>query len=138
MAKALRDSSGKEPNASESSDFDVVKLKKDEPQNNVEISKDSVKVAIDGDNKVDASIFDDIKSTTVVKNMVEIEANSCSGKIEISKDGNLVIVDENNNKIQIPTEFATLEGLKDMASASKVHEVEQGQRKCKERVFRQG
>ena len=54
--------------------------------------------------------------------MVEIEANSCSGKIEISKDGNLVIVDENNNKIEIPAEFATLEGLKDMDLVSKVHE----------------
>lgn len=62
------DSSGKDPNASESSDFDVVGFK-----NNVEISKDSVKVAIDCNNKVEIPIkFDDIKSTTVVKNMVKI------------------------------------------------------------------
>lgn len=114
------DTSGKEPNASVSSDFDVVKLKKDEPQNNVEISKDSIKVAIDGDNKVKTPIkFDDIKSTIVVKNMGEIggkwheiEANSDSvnakseffdkdnNKIAPSEDGAFVIND-GDSKIEI-------------------------------------
>ncbi|WP_298036338.1 WG repeat-containing protein [uncultured Campylobacter sp.] len=117
------DTSGKEPNASESSDFDVVGLKKDEPKNNVEISKDSVKVVIDGDNKVEIPIkFDDVKSTTVVKNMVEIggkwheiEANSGSvnakseffdkdnNKIVPSEDGAFVIND-GDNKIEISTD----------------------------------
>lgn len=121
------DTSGKEPNSSESSDFDVVSLKKDEPKNDVEISKDGVSVTIDGNNQVEIPIkFDDIKSTTVVKNMVEIDgkwheigANNGGDKIKISKDGNLVIVDENNNKIEIPAEFAN---LKDIASANKLHE----------------
>ena len=117
------DSSGKEPNASESSDFDVVGLKKDEPKNNVEISKDGVSVTIDGNNKVEIPIkFDDIKSTTVVKNMVEIDgkwheigANSGSvnakseffdkdnNKIVPSEDGAFVIND-GDNKIEISTD----------------------------------
>ena len=33
----------------------------------------------------------------------------------------MVIVDKNNNKIEIHAEFASLEGLKDMASTNKVH-----------------
>ena len=142
------DTSGKDPNASVSSDFDVVKLKKDESQNNVEISKDSVKVVIDGNNKVEASIkFDDIKSTTVVKNMVEIEANSGSvnakseffdkdnnkivpsedgafvindgdNKIEISKDGGSVFIG-GNKKIEIPLEPSDLRVFKEGSTVIK-------------------
>lgn len=120
------DSSGKESNASESSDFDVVGLKKDEPKNNVEISKDSVKVVIDGDNKVEIPIkFDDIKSTTAVKNMVEIggkwhelEANSGDNKIEISKDGGSVFID-GDKKIEIPLEPSDLRVFKEGSTVVK-------------------
>lgn len=142
------DSSGKEPNASESSDFDVVSLKKDEPKNNVEISKDGVSVAIDDNNQVEIPIkFDDIKSTTVVKNMVEIEANSGSvnakseffdkdnnkitptedgtfvindgdDKIEISKDGGAVFIG-GDKKIEIPLEPSDLRVFKEGLSVVK-------------------
>ena len=113
------DSSGKDPNVSESSEeiqteignVDVIKLKKDESENKAEISKDDV--VISDNNKVEKSIkIDDIKSSTMVKNMVEIDgkwhevgATNSEGKIEISKDGNFVIVDENNNKVEIPINF---------------------------------
>lgn len=120
------DTSGKEPNASESSDFDVVKLKKDEPQNNVEISKDSVKVAIGGDNKVETPIkFDDVKSATVVKNMVEIdgkwheiEANDGDNKIEISKDSGSVFIG-GDKKIEIPLEPSDLRVFKEGSTVVK-------------------
>ena len=130
------DSSGKDPNVSESSEeiqteignVDVIKLKKDESENKAEISKDDV--VISDNNKVEKSIkIDDIKSSTMVKNMVEIDgkwhevgATNSEGKIEISKDGNFVIVDENNNKVEIPINFARPDALKDMLSNGEVQE----------------
>ena len=130
------DSSGKDPNVSESSEeiqteisnVDVIKLKKDESENKAEISKDDV--VISDNNKVEKSIkIDDIKSSTMVKNMVEIDgkwhevgSTNSEGKIEISKDGNFVIVDENNNKIEIPINFARPDALKDMLSNGEVQE----------------
>ncbi|WXG60745.1 WG repeat-containing protein [Campylobacter concisus] len=116
------DSSGKDPNVSESSEeiqteisnVDVIKLKKDESEDKAEILKDDV--AISDKNKVEKSIkIDDIKSSTVVKNMVEVDgkwyetsATNGEDKIEISKDGNFVIVDENNNKVEIPGKFCKI------------------------------
>ena len=130
------DSSGKDPNASESSEeiqkeisnVDIIKLKKDESEDKAEILKDDV--AISDKNKVEKSIkIDDIKSSTVVKNMVEVDgkwyetgATNGEDKIEISKDGNFVIVDENNNKIEIPINFARPDALKDMLSNGEVQE----------------
>ena len=120
------DCSGKEPNASESSDFDVVGLKKDEPKNNVEILKDGVSIAIDDNNKVEIPIkFDDIKSTTVVKNMVEIdgkwhEIGAANGgdKIEISKDGGSVFIG-GDRKIEIPLEPSDFRVFKEGLSVVK-------------------
>ncbi len=130
------DSSGKDPNVSESSEeiqkeisnVDVIKLKKDESEDKAEILKDDV--AISDKNKVEKSIkIDDIKSSTVVKNMVEVDgkwyetsATNGEDKIEISKDGNFVIVDENNNKVEIPVNFAKFDTLKDMSPHSEFHE----------------
>ena len=130
------DSSGKDPNVSESSEeiqkeisnVDVIKLKKDESEDKAEILKDDV--AISDKNKVEKSIkIDDIKSSTVVKNMVEVDgkwyetsATNGEDKIEISKDGNFVIVDENNNKVEIPINFARPDALKDMLSNGEVQE----------------